>query len=67
MKKSTHDEYDFGGASNTPYLSRQTDRCIELTVSQIKKIKQTLYEADAGELAPTKGLAKANKKYASEN
>ena len=41
------------------------ERYLELEAWQIKEIKQALKEADAGEFASDKDLAKAIKKYAS--
>jgi predicted transcriptional regulator len=41
------------------------ERYLELEAWQIKEIKQALKEADAGEFASEKDLAKAIKKYAS--
>jgi predicted transcriptional regulator len=41
------------------------ERYLELEAWQVKEIKQALKEADAGEFASDKDLAKAIKKYAS--
>ena len=41
------------------------ERYLELEAWQIKEIKQALKEADAGDFASDKDLAKAIKKYAS--
>ena len=45
--------------------SEALERYLELEAWQIKEIKQALKEADAGEFASDKDLAKAIKKYAS--
>ena len=45
--------------------SEALERYLELEAWQIKEIKQALKEADAGEFASDKNLAKAIKKYAS--
>jgi len=41
------------------------ERYLELEAWQVKEIKQALKQADAGEFASDKDLAKAIKKYAS--
>lgn len=64
MTESTRGEYDFGGAINNSYPSRQKEHCLELAAWQIKEIKQALKEADAGEFVPAEDIAKAVKKYA---
>ena len=45
--------------------SEALERYLELEAWQIKEIKQALKEADAGEFASDKDLAKVIKKYAS--
>jgi predicted transcriptional regulator len=45
--------------------SEALERYLELEAWQIKEIKQALKEADAGEFASDKDLAKTIKKYAS--
>jgi predicted transcriptional regulator len=45
--------------------SEALERYLELEAWQIKEIKQALKEADAGDFASDKDLAKAIKKYAS--
>ena len=59
------DEYDFDGARNNPYQSRQKNRHLEFTAWQIKEIKLALKEADAGEFASVEDVAKVVKKCAS--
>lgn len=65
MTKPMRDEYDFDGARNNPYPSRQKNRHLEFTAGQIKEIKLALKEADAGEFASVEDLAKTAKKYTS--
>ena len=66
MIQFMRDEYDFDGARNNPYSSRQQGRQLDLTAWQVKEIKQALKEADSGEFVPATVLSETKTKYPSQ-